>query len=540
MLPASPALVTRKKDGRFLVEEAFGEVAGLDLQKFEGVELKGLERLFPGLENICSSAHAAGSETCEHVFLLSPPEVSSPSSVIVSAAPDASRGEAVIVKFSSLQPEPGSNRPSRLPARPALPRGRYGMIGTSEAMQNVFRKIELYGPSEAPVVITGETGTGKELTARALHATSSRNGGPFVAMNCVALNDELLESELFGHEKGAFTGAYRSHKGRFERADGGTLFLDEIGDMPLHLQAKLLRVLEDGTMERVGGEKPLKVDVRLVAATNVPLEAAVSTRRFREDLYHRIAVLRIHLPPLRNRREDIPLLTAHFLEHFNRRYGKKIRRLTADAMELLKSYAWPGNVRELKNVLERVYIETQTEVINARAFDEWLRERSMLSPGGWNIRRARHGMVRRRPLIPPPSGDPAFMTLPGADEGSAEIRAMQSRPFEEGTTIEAEFRKLDEGTAWNAPLPDGGAPVPADPSPMKQGRSMEEVGVEELVELFRRTGGNLTMVARVLGVHKATLYRHLKKLGLTREKLERLAASEGTDGHREPEVTFSA
>ncbi len=173
-----------------------------------------------------------------------------------------------------------------------------GMIGASSAMRSVFEKISLYSASDASVVITGETGSGKELVARALHDLSDRKSGPYVALNCSAISADLLESELFGHEKGAFTGALRSHRGRFERADGGTLFLDELGDMPLHAQAKLLRVLESGTLERVGGEREQSVDVRVVCATHVPLEQAVAQGRFRSDLYHRLAVLRIHLPPL--------------------------------------------------------------------------------------------------------------------------------------------------------------------------------------------------------------------------------------------------
>ena len=195
-----------------------------------------------------------------------------------------------------------------------------GFIGHSPALLQVFRKIEIYGPTDAPVVITGETGTGKELAARALHAHSQRHRRPFVAVNCAALSEELLESELFGHEKGAFTSAVRAHRGRFERAHEGTLFLDEIGEMPLRLQAKLLRVIEEGVIERVGGEREVTVDVRLMSATNVPLEIAVQSRTFRLDLYHRLDVLRVHMPPLRERLDDIPLLADHFLQLLNEKY----------------------------------------------------------------------------------------------------------------------------------------------------------------------------------------------------------------------------
>lgn len=258
------------------------------------------------------------------------------------------------------------------PDEPVL---KNGMVGSSPAIREVFRKIALFAPSDAAVVITGETGTGKELVAKALHDQSLRRDGPFIAVNCSAISEELLESELFGHEKGAFTGALRTHRGRFERADGGTLFLDEVGDMPTNTQAKLLRVLEEGTIERVGAEREQRVDVRIVAATNIPLEQAVGTGGFRADLYHRLSVLRIHLPPLRERPEDIPFLVEHFLNLFSRKYGRRIYRLTSDAIGLLQAYLWPGNIRELRNVLERVFIETQAEVIGARAFGEWIRER---------------------------------------------------------------------------------------------------------------------------------------------------------------------
>ncbi len=231
-----------------------------------------------------------------------------------------------------------------------LETGYAGLIGRSPVMREVFRKIELYADTEATVVITGETGCGKELVASALHQRGGRRQGPFAAINCSAISEQLLESELFGHEKGAFTGAVRSHRGYFEQADGGTLFLDEIGDMPLHTQSKLLRVLEDGHIQSVGSERSRKVSVRVVAATNIPLERAVRDGNFRADLYHRLAVLRIHLPALRERREDIPLLAEHFLQQFNHRYRKQIERFTPEAMSILSAYLWPGNIRELRNL----------------------------------------------------------------------------------------------------------------------------------------------------------------------------------------------
>jgi DNA-binding NtrC family response regulator len=341
----------------------------------------------------------------------------------------------------------------------------FGLVGASPAMREVYRKIELYAPSDAAVIVTGETGTGKELVARALHARGLRRAGAFVAVNCSAIAAELLESELFGHEKGSFTGAMRTHRGRFERAHGGTIFLDEVGDMPLPAQAKLLRVLEEGMVERVGAERPVPVDVRVVGATNVPLERAVHDGRFRADLYHRLAVLRITLPPLRQRPEDIPRLVEHFLGQFRRKYGRNVERLTPEAMALLDAYLWPGNVRELRNVLERVYVETHAEIIGARAFREWVRERQDFSPGEWGPE-------------PSPAGAAVALPwpLPGAPPESVSVRPRRS-------TRPANLTPATIRRAW------------------------------------QMTNGNLSAAARLLGVHRATLYRYLGSLGLTRSDL---------------------
>ncbi len=218
---------------------------------------------------------------------------------------------------------------------------------------NVARKVV---STDTALLILGETGTGKERLARAIHAESHRAGGPFVAVNCAALPESLLESELFGHERGAFTGAVRARRGYFELAHGGTLFLDEIGDVPLHLQAKLLRVLEEKRIVRVGGERHIQVDVRVMAATNRDLEAAVAEERFREDLYYRLAVVTLTLPPLRERREDIPALALSYLDHFRAVLGRAVEGIRPEAMAALVRYDWPGNVRELVNVMERAVL----------------------------------------------------------------------------------------------------------------------------------------------------------------------------------------
>jgi two-component system, NtrC family, nitrogen regulation response regulator NtrX len=234
--------------------------------------------------------------------------------------------------------------------------GKHELVWQGAAMQRVMAQLERVAPSETRVCILGETGTGKELVARTIHERSSRSSGAFVTLNCAAVPAELIESELFGHEKGSFTGAAGRHIGKFEQADHGTMFLDEIGDMPLLMQAKLLRVLEEGEVERVGGEKPVSVNVRVVVATHRDLEVRVREDKFRQDLFHRIYVFPLLLPPLRERREDIPALVAHFAAHVSAQNGWKPVPFSEEAMATLQSYAWPGNVRELRNMVERLML----------------------------------------------------------------------------------------------------------------------------------------------------------------------------------------
>jgi DNA-binding NtrC family response regulator len=234
--------------------------------------------------------------------------------------------------------------------------GSFRMLGKGPAMQALLALVRRAGPSEGRVLLTGENGTGKELVARALHESSRRRERPFVKVNCAAVPAELIESELFGHEKGAFTGALAARKGRFEVADQGTLFLDEVGDMPPAMQAKVLRVLQEGEFERVGGRETLRCDVRVVAATNKDLPAEVAAGRFREDLYYRLAVVPVHVPPLRERKEDVPELCQAFLAEACQRNGRRPMRFAREAFLVLQGYDWPGNVRELKNLVERLAI----------------------------------------------------------------------------------------------------------------------------------------------------------------------------------------
>jgi two-component system response regulator HydG len=241
--------------------------------------------------------------------------------------------------------------------------GFEGLIGNSPKMLDVVAKLKNYAPTSATVLIRGETGTGKDLVAKAIHTNSPRKNKPFVALNCTALNENLLDDELFGHEPGAYTGADRLRKGRFEYANGGTLFLDEVGDMPLPLQAKLLRVLETQEVTRVGGNEPIKVNVRLLAATHRDLEAAVAEGKFRQDLYFRLKVVSIRLPALRERREDIPLLTAHFIKELNARHGKHVTTVSEPVRKLMAAYDWPGNVRELRNLIESMVVQDSDGVL---------------------------------------------------------------------------------------------------------------------------------------------------------------------------------
>ncbi len=238
------------------------------------------------------------------------------------------------------------------------------MIGSSGVMQQVYNLIQQVSMTDATVLIRGESGTGKELVAYAIHFNSHRATGPFIKVNCAALPESVVESELFGHERGAFTGAYQQRKGRFEMAHGGTIFLDEIGDLPLTIQAKLLRVLQDKTLERVGGTETVRVNVRIIAATNRDLEKFVEEEKFREDLYYRLNVFPIFVPPLRERKTDILELANYFVEKYSRENNKYVRRISTPAIDMLISYHWPGNVRELENIIERAVILTTDDVIH--------------------------------------------------------------------------------------------------------------------------------------------------------------------------------
>ncbi len=271
------------------------------------------------------------------------------------------------------------------------------MVGTSEAMMHVFSLIHQVAPKTASVLISGESGTGKERAANAIHRLSPRAGGPFIAINCAAIPESLIESELFGHEKGAFTGAIGRQSGCFEHANGGTLFLDEIAEMPMPMQAKLLRVLEESKVRRLGGHGEIPVDVRVLAATNRPLDEALEKKQLREDLYYRLNVFNILLPPLRHRKEDIPAISEALIRVLNQRNDCRVTHLDAEALGMLMSYPWPGNIRELRNVLERAVIIAREGALFGRHF-----------PPGFNL-------PKRPPtaMAAPPPGPPSLTFEPG-------------------------------------------------------------------------------------------------------------------------------
>jgi formate hydrogenlyase transcriptional activator len=244
------------------------------------------------------------------------------------------------------------------------------IIGTSSALQKVLSLVSKVAPTDATVLVTGETGTGKELVARAIHRRCRRSSRAFISVNCAAIPRDLIASELFGHEKGAFTGALQRRLGRFELADGGTIFLDEVGELPIETQIALLRVLQEHEFERVGGTRAIQTNVRVIAATNRNLQAAIAAGDFRSDLFYRLNVFPIEMPPLRERREDIPVLVAYFIDHFAKKLGKSIRGVNIKTLEHFQSYPWPGNIRELQNVIERSVIVCETD--NFSVDESWL------------------------------------------------------------------------------------------------------------------------------------------------------------------------
>jgi two-component system, NtrC family, response regulator AtoC len=345
---------------------------------------------------------------------------------------------------------------------PTGPRGRFGLVGDGAEMHSIFEVIAKVADTPSTVLITGESGTGKELVAKALHEHSSRKHGPFIKINCAAIPKTLMESELFGYEKGAFTGATSAKPGRFELADGGTLFLDEIGEIPVEMQVKLLRAIQESEFERVGGIKTIKVDVRLITATNRDLEKETKEGNFREDLYYRLNVVPLDIPPLRDRDEDIPLLVDHIIAKFNERLKKKVRGISDEAMRLLRGHVWPGNIRELENVLERTILFCAGDAIDVSDLPAELRTPEAAARGRT------------------PTGELAAVTMAAA-------AATAAAAGEAGAT--GSLKEM----------------VRAETSRVER---------ELIARALDETGGNVTQAAKLLKISRKSLQMKMKEFGL--------------------------
>jgi len=360
-------------------------------------------------------------------------------------------------------------RAARRPVRPMRRPPLTGVIGTSPAMQEVYRAIGKVAPTDLAVLITGESGTGKELVARMLHEHGSRADKPFLALNCAAIPEPLLESELFGYERGAFTGALSRKIGKLEVCNGGTLFLDEIGDMSTALQTKMLRVLQDGTFERIGGTDTLSVDVRVIAATNRDLVELMRQGRFRDDLYYRLKVVPIHLPPLRERGDDLALLAGHFLQQTQAESGRHDLSLSEAAMDLLRAYSWPGNVRELENVIRGAALTCPGPTI--------LPEHLAIAPAG-------------KPDSP--------VGQKAAAHPAAAVTAAQRNGDELARLLDPLFRRLHEDFAAG-----------------RGGKPFDRIEQELIRKALTAASGNQSQAARLLGITRTTLRKRIQKYKIT-------------------------
>jgi DNA-binding NtrC family response regulator len=388
---------------------------------------------------------------------------------------------------------------------------RTGILGESAPIQEVLVKIEQMAPVTSTVLIEGESGTGKELVARAIHDLSPRRGKAFVAVNCAAITETLLESELFGHEKGSFTGAAERRLGRFELANGGTIFLDEVGEMPAATQVKLLRVLEDKSFFRVGGTQPIQVDVRVIAATNKSLKETVAIGAFRDDLFYRLNVLSIYLPPLRERRSDIPLLVRTFSAELARAHDRPFKGITPEALQLLVDADWPGNVRQLRNLIESMVVLAPAGEIRPVDIPREIRERTRVLP-------VRIPHPHPESLTGSQELEFIFRTLVELKMQLGELRQrIEERPSERVEVIEvgggsgsvAPARHLEAGVDPLAPGSELLTPIIYKP-----GMTMSEVERAAIDAALRETHGNRRKAAETLGIGERTLYRKLKEYAI--------------------------
>lgn len=435
------AMVPRVKPDLVIMDIRMGGISGLET-------LRRLRDSYPKLLVIMMTAYGTTQTAIEAMklgaydYLLKPFDVPRLKEIVANALKSARDMKQVVSYQPLLESEDYD----------------VGIVGRSQAMQDVFKLIGQVSSSDATALITGESGTGKELVARAIYHHSRRAEQPFLAINCAAIPEQLLESELFGHERGAFTGANVQRIGKFEQCNLGTIFLDEIGDMPLGPQTKILRVLQSGAFERVGGNQPIKVDVRVIAATNKPLEQAVANKTFREDLFYRLNVVRIELPALRNRPEDIPLLINYFLKKYAQRQKQRPKPIAPDVLGALEQYHWPGNVRELENVVQRALVVAKGEAILPQDLPA--------------------EVFGQRPV----ATKAAAMAQRGADDIPGLSRAL--------------FQ-------W----------ARRDPR-MKIIPAVER---ELIVEALKETRGNQVQAAKLLGITRATLRKRVEKFGIKQE-----------------------
>ncbi|MFQ5703368.1 MAG: sigma 54-interacting transcriptional regulator [Gemmatimonadales bacterium] len=381
-----------------------------------------------------------------------------------------------------------------------------GISGESSGIQEVLVKIELMAPVRSTVLIEGESGTGKELVAHAIHDLSERRDQPFIAINCSALPETLLESEMFGHEKGSFTGASERRLGRFELADGGTLFLDEIGEMPITTQVKLLRVLENHAFFRVGGSEPIRVDVRVIAATNRPLKEMVSLREFRDDLYYRLNVLSIYLPPLRERRNDIPILVKQFVEELSEEHGRRFSGISPEAMEVLMNADWPGNIRQLRNLIDSMIVLSHGREIRASDIPSDIREAgSRLLPVH---------LPRQPANVEGKELEFIFRSLVELKLQVEELRRriddvpQRVEVLDVGRVVPAEYEELSRDS--DVPSVGVGSIADRDTVIYRPGMTMADVERAAIDAALRETGGNRRQAAEKLGIGERTLYRKIK------------------------------
>jgi DNA-binding NtrC family response regulator len=427
---------------------------------------------------------------------------------------DTERGErsaglgATAVLTKPIKPDDAVGTARRLIERRRLQQAT-GISGQSPPIHELLVKLEQIGPVSTTVLVQGESGTGKELVAKALHDLSPRRGKAFIAVNCSALPETLLESELFGHEKGAFTGAAERRLGRFELADQGTIFLDEIGDVPLSVQVKLLRVLESRTFFRVGGTQPIKVDVRVIAATNRALRDLVAVGEFREDLYYRLSVLNIYLPPLRERREDIPLLVRRFIREFSRTHDRTFRGITAEALQRLVEAPWPGNVRQLRNLIESMVVLAPGTEIRASDIPQDVLEGPTVLPV---LSAGRHGgTTAEGPLV---GSQELEFILRGLMDLRLQIEELRRRLDERGPGRPGvQVIEVPESTLTPIEI-DSGEPQPAPTVLYRSGMTMADVERATIAAALRECQGNRRKAAAVLGIGERTLYRKIKEYHL--------------------------